>query len=269
MRRHLKERLSSLGYTMITLGIVYFWKFLGTCDPAFLDEFGVDLRSTLSEVTGKEYSLVQPDAETIRRWSRGSFNESNERNLRFPRLAYSYRPSSGNSADQWMAVISFTRVPHITGVYSHRGNDHVLAPSIDQELGTRLVESYHADMFTRMSAKTFVGTTAGLYVYEKVHHIPRLKAIVEDSKYVPPASDLNGLLELLSAVLPDGQPSSLVIEVRNTHAEVRDFLQKCDDRVLSALGEQRLGDLLRPVEISVKEWRDAGTRSLLRRLLPV
>ena len=76
-------------------------------------------------------------------------------------------------------------------------------------------------------------------------------------------------MELLSAVLPEGQPSSLVVEVRNAHSDLRDFLRRCDDRVLSALGEQRLGDLLRPLEISAKEWRDAGTRSLLRRLLPV
>jgi hypothetical protein len=256
---------------MTILGKTYFWKFVRACEPDFLDEFGADLRTTLSEVSGKEYRLVPPDpgtTETIRRWSKGSFNEPNERILRFPRLAYSYRPSSGDDADQWIAVISFTRVPHVTGVYSHRGSDHVLTPSIERELGARLVESYHADVFTRMSAKTFIGTTSGLYLYEKVHHIRRLKAIVEDSKYVPPSSDLNGLLELLPAVLAGGQPSSPVIEIRNTHAEVKRFLQGCDDRVLGVLGEQRVGDLLKPVEVSVKEWRDAGTRGLFRTLLP-
>src|SRR6266567_6440926 len=163
---------------MIILGNTYFWKILETCDPARLDEFGEALRSTLSELTGDEYALVQPDSdgrEKIRRWSKGCFNELGEQNLKFPRVLYVYHPLSGNHGEHWIADIFFTRVPHIRGLYSNRSNNHVLTPSIERELGVRLVESYLADAFTCMSDKSFVGNSAGLYVYQKMRRIASLK----------------------------------------------------------------------------------------------
>jgi len=163
---------------MIILGNTYFWKFLTTCDSAFLDESAEELRSALSEVMGEEFALEQPGSsnrEIIRRWSQGCFNEVGEQNLVFPRVCLVYRPLSRERDEHWIADIFFTRAPHIRGLYSNRSNNHVLTPAVEQELSARLINSYLADVFVRKSDNAFVGTAAGLYVYQKIHHIALLK----------------------------------------------------------------------------------------------
>ncbi len=257
---------------MIILGNTYFWKFLTTCDSAFLDESAEELRSALSEVMGEEFALEQPGSsnrEIIRRWSQGCFNEVGEQNLVFPRVCLVYRPLSRERDEHWIADIFFTRAPHIRGLYSNRSNNHVLTPAVEQELSARLINSYLADVFVRKSDNAFVGTAAGLYVYQKIHHIALLKNLSEASKYTPPGSDLKNLLESLSAVLPEGQPSSLVIELSKKRSAIRGFLETCDRRVLNSLGQERLSDLLKAADVSVKEWLNAGTRGLLQRFLVV
>jgi hypothetical protein len=252
---------------MIVLSKRYFWKLLETCDPAVLDDTAEAIRSVFSEVIGEEYRLVQPDSsgqEVIRRWSQGCFNGPGEQKLIFPRVLFVYKQSPENN-DRWIADIYFTRIPHIQGLYSNRGANHVLPPSMERKLATRLVETHLADVFTRASDNTLVGSTAGAYVYQKIAHMGSLKNLAERSKYTPPASDLRELIQDVYAVLTDGQPSSSLVEIPNQHAEIQTFLSTCDSRVLSTLGKDRLQALLRPAEVSVTKWMNAG-HGLLHRL---
>jgi hypothetical protein len=253
---------------MITLGHIYAWKILETCDVASLDRYILAMGALLSEVTGDQYAL-QPtnseDRDLLLRWSKGYLSGSQEIKLRFPRFLYGFKSSDKNQS--WTAVIHFTRIPHIQAVYSNRNEKHLLSPSVQRELSKQLVSSQIADVFTRNSDHTFSGTAFGLYVYEKIQHLAVLRNLAEDSKYTPQGSDLKGLLQNLSGLFSEGKPSpEHVIELPNRGRAVREFLEKCDSRVAGSLGREKLGALLQPVGISTEQWLNAGRQGLLNRL---
>lgn len=254
---------------MLLLGHTYFWKFLYNCDPVRVEDYGETLCSTLSEAMRREYRIVQPDSsdrEVIRRWSAGGFSGLTEQNLKFPRVFYVFQWLSGSTDERWTADIFFTRVPHIRGIYSNVSNKHRLGRVEERELSVRLVESHLADTFLRAHDNTWVGNTAGLYVFQKLHHIASLKEYAEGSRYVPPGSDLQPLLERFSAILPEGDLSTAMIEIPQKRAQLRAFLEKCDRRVVSCLGIEQLQRLLGPVDVAAKTWFNAGKGGLFSRL---
>ncbi len=252
---------------MISLGHTYAWKFLETCDAAYLDRYTQAMSVHLSEVTGDQY-VLQPtnpeDQERLLRWSRGYLSGNQEMRLRFPRFHYGFR--SSDQSECWIAVVHFTRIPHIRGVYSNKNKNHLLSPSTQQELSKQLVSSQMADVFTRNSDHTFAGTVVGLYVYQKIQHLSALRNLAEDSKYTPLGSDLKELFQNLSGLFSEGKPVPEPIELPTKGRAVRDFLEKCDSRVAGSLGNEKLGALLQPVGISAKQWLNAGRQGLLERL---
>lgn len=252
---------------MITLGHAYAWKFLETCDVACLDRCIQAMGALLSEVTGDQYVLQPTNAEDrdlLLRWSKGYLSGSQEMKLRFPRFLFGFKSSEKNQS--WTAVIHFTRIPHIQGVYSNRNEKHLISASVQRELSKQLVSSQIADVFTRNSDRTFAGTTVGLYVHQKIQHVAALKNLAEDSKYTPQGSDLKELWRSLSGLFSEGKPIPESIELPARGRAVRDFLEKCDSRVASSLGNQKLEALLQPVGISAKQWLSAGRQRLLQRL---
>jgi hypothetical protein len=217
----------------------------------------------VSAVTGTEYVLSQTaDTGQLERWSKGIFNLPSERTLRFPRVIYVFRPASGDATERWSVTVFFTPIPHINGSYGNKRTKHRMSAPVEKELGTRLVESCLADTFDLKTSDTMVGSEAGLYLHLKVLSIPLLRKRFEDGKYTPPGSELRELLEILPAILPETGPSSTVVELQNKRSHRKEFLDKGDERIVAALGKERLGVILKPAEVSVDKWLSAGKRSL-------
>jgi hypothetical protein len=227
------------------------------------------MAAMLSEATGDKYVLepTNPeDQEMLLRWSRGYLSGSQEMRLRFPRFHYGFR--SSDKGQSWIAVVHFTRIPHIRGVYSNRKEKHILSEPVQQELSAQLVKSEMADVFMRSGDHAFVGNTVGLYVYQKMQHLAALRNLAEDSKYTPQGSDVKELLESLFALFSDGKPVAELIELSAKRGAIRDFLEKCDSRVTDSLGDEKLEALLRSTGVSAKQWLNAGRQNLLERLWP-
>jgi hypothetical protein len=252
---------------MITLGQTYTWKLLETCDVASLDLYMQSMAALLSQVTDDQY-VLQPtnpeERELLLRWSRGYLSGTQEMKLKFPRFLYGFTSADKNQS--WIAVVHFTRIPYISGVYCNRKEKHLLSASVQGELSKEFVNSRMADVFTRNSDHTFTGTTVGLYVYQKVQYLAALRNLAEDSKYTPQGSDLKELLQSLSSLFFEGRPVAEPIELPTKGRAVRDFLEKWDSRVIGSLGNDKLDSLLQPVGISAKQWLNAGRRGLLDRL---
>lgn len=248
---------------MIVLGAVYFRKLLEVCDFEYLESYAELVRPVLSEVTGREYVLSQTtDSQQLARWSKGVFNQPSERDLRFPRVIYVFRPASGDAGERWRITVFFTPIPHINGSYGNKQTKHRISAPVEKELATRLVESCLADTFDLQGDHTMVGSAAGIYVHLKLLSIPPLRKRYESGKYTPPGSELRELLEILPAILPETGPSSTVVELQNKRSHRKEFLDKGDERIVAALGKERLGDILKPTEVSVDKWLSAGKRSL-------
>ena len=250
---------------MYVLGKAYFWKLLESCSDAWLWDYAESVRSVLVQTTGKDFKLVQPEEATrekIRRWSNGCFQGQQQLALKFPRVLYVYRAESPDGNERWTLDVFFTRIPHIKGIYSKRLNNHTIDVSVERELSTRMVESYLADVFARISDNTLVGSAAGIYLHQKLQNVPSLKAYAETSRYGPPGSDLKELLEVVPAILPETGPSSTVMELPNKRSRRKEFLNSCDQRIVAALGKARLEAILRPTEISADKWLSAGKRHL-------
>jgi hypothetical protein len=226
---------------MIIMGHTYAWKFLENCDIDCLDQFTKSMGQALYEVTGNHYTIEEYDARTreiLLRWSKGYLHGPGETNLKFPRFRFIYRAS--DIGGSWAAVVYFPRIPHIRAVYSSRSEKHLLSPSVQQELSKHLVDCKAADVFARNSDHTFRGTTAGLYVLQKIQNLTTLRNFAEDSKYTPQGSDLQALLQNLSVLFSEGQPVSGAIELRTKGKAVRHFLEQCDGRVTGSLGNEKL-----------------------------
>ena len=184
--------------------------------------------------------------------------------LRFPRFHYGFVSADKNKS--WIAVVHFTRIPHIRFVYSNRREKHALPALLQRELGQQLIESETVDLFIRNSDRIFVGNTVGLYVYEKLQHLVGLRKLAEDSKYTPEGSDLKALLQNLSSIFSEERRTPKPVELPFRGRAVRNFLEKCDSRVAASLGGDKLEVLLQRVGISAKQWLTAGRRGLLDRL---
>lgn len=245
------------------IGSVYFGKLLEVCDFAYLESYTELVRLVLSAAAGTEYVLSQKaDSQQMERWSKGVFNQPSERTLRFPRVIYGFRPASGDTDERWRVTVFFTPIPHINGSYGNKRTKHRMSAPIEKELGARLVESCLADTFDLKASGTSVGSEAGLYLHLKVLSIPPLRKRFEDGKYTPPGSELRELLEILPAILPEAGPSSALVELQNKRSHRKEFLDKSDQRIVAALGKERLEAILRPTEISADEWLSAGKRHL-------
>lgn len=248
---------------MIVLGSVYFRKLLEVCDFAYLESYAELVRPILSAATGTEYVLRQKaDPQQMERWSRGVFSHPSEQTLRFPRAIYSFHSASGNADDRWRVTVFFTPIPHINGSYGNKRTKHMMPPSVEKELATQLVESCLADTFDLKASDTMVGSEAGLYLYLKLLSMPLLRKRFESGKYTPPGSELRELLEVLPAILPEAGPSSTVVELPNKRSDRRSFLAKCDQRIVAALGKERLAAILKPMDVHADKWLSAGRRSL-------
>lgn len=248
---------------MIVLGSVYFQKLLEVCDLGYLQSYAELVGPILSEGTGTEYKLSQlADPQTVTRWSKGIFNEPTEQALKFPRVIYVFRSASENSDERWRITVFFTPIPHIKGSYGNKRAKHTISAPFERKLGTRLVESCLADTFDCKTDKTTLGSAAGIYLRLKLLSIPLLRERFEAGKYTPPGSELRALLEVLPAILPETGPSSTVIEFQNGRSYSKDFLDEADQRVVTALGKQRLEAILKPIEISADKWLSAGKKGL-------
>jgi len=253
---------------MIILGETYFWKVLEDCDVAFLDRYVDDLRSVMCDVMGTQYIVEQLDStlrEKLARWSKGYFNAPGELKLQFPRVSFVLQNKSDHG-ERWIADVFFTRVPHIRGIFSNRGVNHSLPGSIQKELSMRLVESKAADLFTCRHDETFVGTVNGLYIHQKMQHLAALRNLAEDSKYTPQGSDLKELLQDRAHLFSEAKSVPEYIELPTKRGAIRDFLEKCDSRVIDSLGNEKLEVLLRTTGVSAKQWLNAGRQNLLERL---
>lgn len=248
---------------MIVLGSVYFRKLLEVCGLGCVESYVEAVRPILSEATGTEYSLSQPaDSQKVTRWSKGVFNEPSERTLKFPRVIYVFRPVSGGADERWRVTVFFTPIPHINGSYGNKRTEHTMPALVERELATRLVESCLADTFDLKTSGAMVGSAAGLYLHFKVQSIPLLRERFEDGKYTPPGSELRELLETLPAILPEAGPSSTIVELPNKRSDRKDFLAKCDQRIVAALGKEKLQAILKPTDVSAEKWLGAGKRGL-------
>lgn len=248
---------------MIILGSVYFRKLLEVCDFPYLESYAELVRPILSAATGTEYVLSQKaDSQQIERWSKGVFNQPSERTLRFPRVIYGFRPVSGDLDERWRVTVFFTPIPHINGSYGNKRTKHRMSAPVEKELGARLVESCLADTFDLKTSDTMVGSEMGLYLHLKVLSIPLLRKRFEDGKYTPLGSELRELLEILPAILPETGPSSNVVELPDKRSNRKEFLEKCDQRIVASLGKERLQAILMPTGISAEKWLKAGKRGL-------
>jgi hypothetical protein len=244
-------------------GSVYFGKLLEVCDFVRLESYAESVCPVLSAATGTKYVLSQrADSQQVERWSEGIFNQPGEQTLKFPRVMYVFRPASGDTSERWRAVVFFTPIPHIKGSYGNKLTEHRIAAPVERELGIRLVESCLADTFKLESSDTTLGSEAGLYLHLKILSIPPLRRRFEDGKYTPPGSELRELLETLPAILPETDPSSSAMELQNKRSRERDFLERCDQRIIAALGKDGLQAILRPTDVSAEEWLSAGKRGL-------
>lgn len=243
---------------MYVIGKTHFWKALESCEADRLDTYAEAVCSALAEATGIPHTLTRPDQNRVRRWAKGCFNEPGESSLKFPRVLYACR--AANDDEHWILDVFFTRVPNVRGIYSSRKKRHVLPPQLQERLSVSLIESYGADIFMRSADDTIAGTAVGIYVYEKVQHSSSLKGYTTTSRYTPPGSDLKNLLECLPAILPDKGPSSTVFQVSTSRSGIYEFLESCDNRVLSTLGKDRLNELLREAGITADKWLRAGPR---------
>ncbi len=243
---------------MYVLGKAYFWKLLESCSDAWLEDYAESVRAVLVRATGKDFRLVQKDEATrekVRRWSNGFFNGRQELTLKFPRVLYVYR-ADGN--ERWTLDVFFTRIPHVKGIYSNRLSKHMIDASVERELSVQMVESYLADVFARLHDNTLVGAAAGIYLHQKLQNLSSLKVLSETSKYTPPGSDLKELLKVVPAILPEIGPSSTLMELLNKRSGRKEFLNGCDQRIVSSLGKERLRTILSPTEVSVDKWLSAG-----------
>src|SRR5215467_4081026 len=252
---------------MISLGQTYFWKFLETCDVAYLDSYMHSMGTLLSEVSEATYTL-QPtspeDREMFLRWTKGYLSGGQQMMQKFPRFLFGFK--SLDDRRSWVAVIHFTRIPHIRGIYSNRSEKHLLPDALQPELSKRTVSSEMADVFMRNSNHTLSGTRVGIYVHQKIQHLAALRAIAEDSKYTPEGSDLKELLRSLSQLFAEGKQVPEPIELSTKRRAACEFLEKCDSHVAASLGEKRLQALLQTVGITSRQWLNAGRRGLVSRL---
>lgn len=247
---------------MIVLGAVYFRKLLEACDLSYLQSYAELVRPVLSEAAGTEYAVSQTaDSQQVARWSKGAFNQPGERTLKFPRAIYVFRLASGDADERWRVTVFFTPIPHIKGSYVNKPTKHTMPTLVEKELGTRLVESCLADTFDLKTSDAMVGSEAGLYLHLKLLSIPLLRERFESGKYAPPGSVLRELLEILPAILPETGPSSTVVELPKKRSDRKEFLDKCDQRIVAALGRERLQAILEPTEVSADKWLKAGKRS--------
>jgi hypothetical protein len=159
-------------------------------------------------------------------------------------------------------VVFFTPIPHIKGSYGNKLTEHRIPAPVERELGIRLVESCLADTFKLKTSDTMLGSEAGLYLHLKILSIPPLRKRFEDGKYTPPGSELRELLEALPAILPETGPSSSVMELQNKRSRQGGFLEGCDQRIVAALGKERLQAILKPTDVSAEKWLGSGKRGL-------
>jgi hypothetical protein len=249
---------------------MYFWKCLESCEIVRLDAFRESLRVALSEIAGHQYVIEGTDSnahEVMLRWTKGHFN-AREQNVKFPRFSVVYKPDPDTS-HRWTATVSFTRIPHIAGIYRNRDNEHVLDAPNQERLSESLIRLQLADVFALGRERPNVGTAVGLYVYYKILQIPRLRNLAEESRYTPQGSDIAGLLRSLSELLSGDTSASSVVRLSSGRDKLRSFLAACDEQVSSSLGTDKLKTLLGAVDISAKEWLAAGRGNLLRRFLAV
>jgi hypothetical protein len=252
---------------MISLGQSYFRKFLKDCGGASVTAYVSELEAILSRGTAKTYKLEPVSSvqeERLASWSKGYF-KAEDLKQQFPRIVFVFGEARDQN-DRWMADVFFTRIPHIRGIYSNRATQHSLPSSAEKELGRWLVGSQAADVFTCKANERYVGTANGLYVYQKLEHLPDLRRLAENSKYTPQGSDLKDLLQSLFTILSDKRSASEPAELPTKGRAVRDFLENCDNRVASSLGREKLQALLQPVAISAEQWLNAGRRGLLHLL---
>ena len=138
----------------------------------------------------------------------------------------------------------------------------MMSATVEKELGTQLVESCLADTFDLKTSGTMLGSEAGLYLHLKLLSMPLLRERFESGKYTPPGSELRELLEILPAILPEAGPSSTAMELPDRRSDRKRFLDKCDERIVAVLGEERLHAILKPTEVSAEKKSRAGKRSL-------
>lgn len=244
---------------MIILGSVYFRKLIAVCDLASLQSYSDLVRPVLSETTGTEYVLSEAaDPQKVMRWSEGIFNEPVERTMKFPRVIYGFRSTSGDRSERWIMDVFFSPIPHFCGVHANRRTEHTLPSPVTRELAVRLVESGLADTFDLKTDDVMLGTASGIYLYHKLRSIPLMRKRLESGKYTPPGSEVKDLLEVLPAILPEIGPSTTVMELPNQRSCRQEFLAGCDQRIITSLGKERLGTILSPTEITIDKWLRAG-----------
>lgn len=247
---------------MIVAGSVYFRKLLEVCDSAYLDFYAESVCPALTGATGRKYVVSQKaDLSQTERWCKGIFNQPSERTMRFPRAVYSFLPSSGNREERWRATVFFTPIPHVNGTYGNKAMKHRISAPTEHDLGTRLVESRLADTFDLKASNTAIGSEAGLYLHLKLQSTPSLRRRYRSGKYTPPGSQLRDLLNILPTVLSNTEALSAVVELSNRRLDQRKFLDRCDERIVAALGKEKLQTMLRPAEVSADEWLRAGKRN--------
>jgi len=155
-------------------------------------------------------------------------------------------------------TIFFTPIPHINGSYGNKGTKHKMPASLERELGAQLVESCLADTFDLKNSGRMVGSEAGLYLHLKLSSLPTLRERTESGKYAQPGSELRKLLEILPAILPETGPSSTLSELSNKRSDQKQFLEKCDKRLVAALGKEKLQEILKPTDLAADKWLTAG-----------
>jgi hypothetical protein len=250
---------------MYIIGNTYFSKLLETCDLSTLDGYVEAVRSTLARVTRRDFKLEHLDNATherIRRWSQGCFTGRQELEMRFPRVLYVCRADSSRGNELWILDVFFTRIPNVKAIYSNRSTQHMIDQSLQRELSAHLVETDLADVFLRAPDRSLVGTSAGIYLHQKLQSLRSLKLYSQTSKYVPPESDLKALLQVVTRVLQETDPRPSVLELKNERSRRKEFLDSADQQIVAALGKQELESLLRSAEISAHKWLSAGKPSL-------
>jgi hypothetical protein len=238
---------------------------LETCDLSTLDGYVEAVRSTLARVTRRDFKLEHLDNATherIRRWSQGCFTGRQELEMRFPRVLYVCRADSSRGNELWILDVFFTRIPNVKAIYSNRSTQHMIDQSLQRELSAHLVETDLADVFLRAPDRSLVGTSAGIYLHQKLQSLRSLKLYSQTSKYVPPESDLKALLQVVTRVLQETDPRPSVLELKNERSRRKEFLDSADQQIVAALGKQELESLLRSAEISAHKWLSAGKPSL-------